>query len=53
LEPLSSLRRKIVMSEFETLIWAFFSLAVLVTFMVMLIRRPAEIKKEKFEKRDW
>ena len=41
------------MSEFEVLIWAVFSLAVLATFMVMLIRRPGEIKKEKFEKRDW
>jgi hypothetical protein len=41
------------MSEFEILVWAFFSLAVLATFMVMLIRRPGEIKKEKFEKRDW
>ena len=41
------------MTDFEALIWAFFSLAVLATFMVMLVRRPGEIKKEKFEKRDW
>ena len=41
------------MSEFEVLVWAFFSLAVLATFMVMLIRRPHEINKEKFDKRDW
>ena len=41
------------MSEFEVLVWAFFSLAVLATFMVMLIRRPNEINKEKFDKRDW
>jgi|TARA_B100000035_G_scaffold262042_1_gene233334 hypothetical protein len=41
------------MSEFEVLIWAFLLLAALVTFVVMLMRRPSEIKKEKFEKRDW
>jgi len=41
------------MSEFEVLILAFLLLAALVTFIVMLMRRPAEIKKEKFEKRDW
>ena len=41
------------MTDFEAWIWAFFSFAVLATFMVMLIRRPGEIKKEKFEKRDW
>ena len=41
------------MSEFEVLIWAFFFLAVLATFMIMVIRRPGEMKKEKFEKRDW
>ena len=41
------------MTDFEALIWVFFSLAVVVTFIVMLIRRPGEIKKEKFEKRNW
>ena len=41
------------MTDFETFIWAAFSMAVLATFIIMLVRRPAEIKKEKFEKRDW
>ena len=41
------------MTDGEALMWGFFSLAVLVTFIVMLVRRPGEIKKEKFEKRDW
>ena len=41
------------MTDFETLIWAIFALAVLTTFVVMLIRRPGEIKRERFEKRDW
>ena len=41
------------MTDFEALVWAIFSLAVLVTFIVMLVRRSGEIKKEKFEKRDW
>ncbi len=39
--------------HFELVLWALFSLALLATFIVMLIRRPGEIKKEKFEKRDW
>ena len=41
------------MTEFEALMWVFVSLAVLATFIVMLIRRPGEIKREKFEKREW
>ena len=41
------------MTDGEALMWGFFSLAVLATFIVMLVRRPGEIKKEKFEKRDW
>ena len=41
------------MSEFEVLVWAFLLLATLATFIVMLMRRPGEITKEKFEKRDW
>ena len=52
-EPLPPLRRKTVMSEFEVLVWAFLLLATLATFIVMLMRRPGEITKEKFEKRDW
>lgn len=39
--------------HFELVLWGLFSLAVLATCIVMLIRRPGEIKKEKFEKRDW
>jgi hypothetical protein len=39
--------------NFELVLWALLSLALLATFIVMLIRRPGEIKKEKFEKRDW
>ena len=39
--------------HFELVLWALLSLALLATFIVMLIRRPGEIKKEKFEKRDW
>ena len=42
-----------VMSEFEVLIWTFLLLAALITLIVMLMRRPSEIQKEKFEKRDW
>ena len=41
------------MSDGEALMWGFFSLAILATFIVMLARRPGEIEKEKFEKRDW
>jgi hypothetical protein len=41
------------MTDVEALIWGGVSLAVLATFIVMLVRRPGEIKKEKFEKRDW
>ena len=41
------------MTDVEVLIWGVFSLAILATFIVMLVRRPSEIKKEKFEKRDW
>ena len=41
------------MSEFEVLIWTFLLLAALITLIVMLMRRPSEIQKEKFEKRDW
>jgi hypothetical protein len=39
--------------NFELVLWALLSLALLATFIVMLIRRHGEIKKEKFEKRDW
>ena len=39
--------------QFELVLWGLFSLAVLATCIVMLVRRPGEIKKEKFEKRDW
>ena len=39
--------------HFELVLWGLFSLGVLATCIVMLIRRPGEIKKEKFEKRDW
>jgi hypothetical protein len=39
--------------HFELVLWAFVSVAVLVAFVVMLLRRPGEIKKQKFEKRDW
>ena len=39
--------------QFELVLWGLFSLAVFATCIVMLIRRPDEIKKEKFEKRDW
>ena len=39
--------------HFELVLWALFSLAVLTTLIIMLVRRPSEIKKEKFEKRDW
>ena len=40
------------MTDYEVIIWIF-SLAVLTTFIVMLIRCPGEIKKEKFEKGGW
>ena len=39
--------------HFELFLWALFSLAILTTFIVMLVRRPSEIEEEKFEKREW
>lgn len=41
------------MSDAVAILWGLVSLAIVATFLVMLIRRPGEIKKEKFEKRDW
>lgn len=41
------------MTEFEALVYASISFAVLITFVVMVFRRPSEMRKEKFEKRRW
>ena len=41
------------MTDSETIFWGLVSLAIIVTFFIMLFRRPGEIRKEKFEKRDW
>ena len=35
------------------LVLGFIGLVAIITFVVMLVRRPSEIAKEKFEKRDW
>lgn len=42
-----------IVTDFEAVLWTLFSLAIFVTFIVMLVRRPGEIKKEKFDKREW
>ena len=41
------------MSEFETFFWGVFSIGIVITFVVMLIRRPGEKRGESFDKRDW
>ena len=41
------------MSEFETFFWGVFSIGIVITFVVMLIRRPGEKSRETFDKRDW
>ena len=41
------------MTEFEAVVIGGISLVALATFIVMLAGRPGEIRKEKFEKRDW
>lgn len=41
------------MADFAVWSGGLFSTAVFVTLVVMLFRRNGEIKKEKFEKRDW
>lgn len=35
------------------LVLGFIGLVAIAMFVVMLVRRPSEIAKEKFEKRDW
>lgn len=41
------------MSDFENGLFALFGLAIFVTFVVMVVKRPSEIREEKFDKRDW
>jgi len=37
----------------EDFIFAVFAVAIIITFFVMLVRRPSERRDEKFERRKW